>query len=221
MSRRIVLLIAAALIAALGTTMIFIYVGSSSSADAGADMGTSVVFTATAQIPPGSAADDVANQAARGSVPTGTVPAGAISDLSQVSGAVSVTTIFPGQVLIASQFGTNNVTGGLPVPAGRLGMAVTVGDPERVASFVQPGAKVTIFNAAPDSKDNQAAVVILRGITVLAVGPSTMTTHTDPESKTTTDVPSAALTLSVSDADAAKLAFTAVNGHLYFGLQAP
>ncbi|MEI8083224.1 MAG: RcpC/CpaB family pilus assembly protein, partial [Actinomycetes bacterium] len=178
------------------------------------------VFTATTQIQPGTAGAELPRQTAVSAVPSATVPAGAVSDLAQLSNAKAVTTIFPGQVLITSQFGDSNVTGGLPVPVGKLGMAVTMGDPERVASFVQPGAKVTIFNAAPEAKDSASATVILRNITVLAVGPSTMTTRTNPQDKTTTDVPAAALTVSVSDAEAARLAFTAINGHLYFGLQA-
>lgn len=216
MARRMILLIAAALVAAMGAGMVFLYVSSGDNNASAAEEAAQTVYTAAVRIDPGATGDSLGTGTVlETKVAASSVPVGSVTSLSQVAGLKAVTTIFPGQVLIASQFGDNNITGGLPIPADKLAIAIALGDPQRVAGFVQPGSKVAVFSTI-DKKTE----LLLQNVTVIAVGPSTMTTTTQKSNGATTEeaTASAPLTLALSEADAIKLVNAASGGELYLGL---
>src|SRR5439155_22972908 len=52
------------------------------------------------------------------------------------------------QLLLRGSFGTKaSVSGGLPVPDGKMAVSVTMSASEQVAGFVVPGAKIAIFDS--------------------------------------------------------------------------
>jgi len=214
MGRRVVLLVAAGLVAAMGAGLVFLYVGTNGSASA--SDATLSVYTATAQIDPGTKGSALtqANVVVK-SVPADSVPAGAITSLGAVSTQTAVTTVFPGQVLISSQFGENNATGGLPIPPGTLGVSIQLNDPQRVAGFVQPGSKIAIFKT-----ENGNTSLLLTNITVIAVGPSTMSTKTQQANGQTSSeqVSMALLTLALTPAQSAKVINGTTTAQLHLGL---
>ena len=147
MGRRTILLIAALVVAALGTALVFMY---ANRADERAQAGAAQVevLVATAGIATGTTGAAVAESGTveLRTLPAASVPPGALSDLTPVTDLITISTIFPGQVLIQPMFGTQAQTsGGLTLPEGKVAVAITLGDPQRVAGFVNPGSEVAIF----------------------------------------------------------------------------
>ena len=146
MDRRKVLLVVAAVIAALGTLLVFLYVrGADTRADQRYD--AVQVLRVVKQIDSGETID--AAQAA-GKIETGSVSQkdllpNALSGIDPVAGKVAVTAIYPGEQLTSSKFGASGSTSGLTIPKGKIAMSVNLTDPARVAGFVNPGDKVAIF----------------------------------------------------------------------------
>ncbi|MGB7982005.1 MAG: Flp pilus assembly protein CpaB [Candidatus Nanopelagicales bacterium] len=234
MGRRTVLLVAALVVAALGTALVFMY---ANRADERAQAGTEQVqvLVATAGIAAGTTGADVAGAGTveLQTLPAASVPDQALSDLTPVSDLITVSSIFPGQVLIAPMFGTQqNASGALTLPEGTVAVALQLGDPQRVAGFVNPGSEVAIFRTGPapiavDPADKeavpgeqQATALLLDRVSVIAVGPTTVsnTTTTDGQTTNTEAIPTAILTLALDQEQAQKVILSTTDGAMYFAL---
>jgi pilus assembly protein CpaB len=214
------LLIAALVVAALGTVLIFVYV---QNADERAqdDAAPVDVLVATQQVAAGTTAADASNDGAFEiqTVPSSAQAEGALSDITIVSDQVALSPIFPGQQILAQMFGPpGGETDGLNVPKDKLAMSVQLGDPERVAGFVAPGSEVTIF-WTPASGD--PTVVIIPKANVLATGATTLATQVvvdETGESTTSEIPQAIITLEANQIEAQRIINGQANGELYFGL---
>lgn len=223
MDRRRILLVFAAVIAALGTLLVIVYVRG---ADKRAEdqFQTQQVLTAVTTIAPGEAVDTAAaaGKFALKPVPSDSILAGALVDTSAITGKVATTTIYPGEQIIASKFGGSAEISALPIPKGKLAISVNLSDPARVAGFVQPGSEVTIFMTGADPNSQQPfARMLMQRVTVIGVGSSTpgQTTTTDAAGNQTTEqLPRALLTLALNKTDAERVLFASTNGSLAFGL---
>jgi pilus assembly protein CpaB len=218
MGRRTLLLIAALVVAALGTILIFVYVRNADER-AQADAEPVEVLVATKQVTTGTTAGDASEAGAfeLQTLPQSAVAQGALPDISIISDKTALTTIFPGQQILAQMFGQPQSVSGLGVAKGKLAMSVQLGDPERVAGFVVPGSDVSIFWTDSDGK----TMVILPSIEVLGTGTttlSTQTTTTDTGESTTSEIPQAILTLETDQNQAQRVINAQANGELYFGL---
>ena len=223
MDRRRILLVFAAVIAALGTLLVFLYVrGADTRAEEQFD--TVNVLTAVQLIAPGEAVDAAA---AAGKfelkpVPSSSLLAGSLIDTSAITGKVATTTIYPGEQVIASKFGGAAEASALPIPKGYLAISVNLTDPARVAGFVSPGSDVAIFmtGADPNSQEPFARMLLSR-VTVIGVGSTApgQTTTTDASgAQVTEQLPNALLTLALKKEDAERVLFASTNGALAFGL---
>jgi pilus assembly protein CpaB len=232
MGRRTILLIAALVVAALGTALVFMY---ANRADERAQAGAAQVevLVATAGIATGTTGAAVAESGTveLRTLPAASVPPGALSDLTPVTDLITISTIFPGQVLIQPMFGTQAQTsGGLTLPEGKVAVAITLGDPQRVAGFVNPGSEVAIFRtgippvtAAADAEATAPTAetnVLLDRVQVIAVGPTTVssTTTTDGQTTNTEAIPTAILTLALDQEQAQKVILSTTDGAMYFAL---
>jgi pilus assembly protein CpaB len=219
MDRRKVLLLVAAVIAALGTLLVFFYVnGADSRADQRYDAVT--VLKAVKQIEPGETAE--AAQAA-GKIETSAVArkdllVGAINGLDPISGKVAVSTIYPGEQIVSSKFGATGTaaTSALSIPKGKIAISISLDDPARVAGFVNPGNKVAVFY-----NGTSMTRLLLPSVEVIGAGTTTLT----PTKTTTTDgtqcveqLPKTLLTLALDQRDAEKVIFASKNGSLSFAL---
>ncbi len=221
MDRRKVLLLVAAVIAALGTLLVFLYVRG---ADSRADQRYSAVqvLKAVKQINPGETVE--AAQAA-GKIETASVSqkdllSDALTNLDAVSGKVAVTSIFPGEQIVSSKFGATGASNGLTIPKGKLAISINLTDPARVAGFVNPGDHVAIFMTGSNG-GGQFTRLLLPDVEVIGAGTTTVvsTTTTDPSGQQTTDqLPKTLLTLAVEQAQAERVLFASSNGDLAFGL---
>jgi pilus assembly protein CpaB len=213
MSRRSALLAAAIAIAALGTFLVYLYVQSiQQNAYADQDPVTVLVAKETVQVGTsgGAAVDGGAFEETV--LPRGVVPADSVADAAVVAANVAVTTILPGQVIQESMFGEKAVNGQLPLEKGDIAVSVQLGDPQRVAGFVQPGSQVAVFATVDDSTK-----LLLASVDVAAVGPTTAVKESG--NGNAESIPTAILTLSLSQGQAEKLVYAQANGDLYLGLQ--
>lgn len=221
MDRRKVLLLVAAVIAAFGTLLVFLYVRG---ADTRADQRYSAVqvLKAVKQINPGETVD--AAQAA-GKIETASVSqkdllTDALTSLDQVSGKVAVTPIYPGEQIVSSKFGATGASNALTIPKGKLAISINLTDPARVAGFVNPGDHVAIFMNGTGS-GGQFTRMLLPDVEVIGAGTTTVvsTTTTDPNGAQTTDqLPKTLLTLAVDQPQAERVLYASSNGDLAFGL---
>jgi pilus assembly protein CpaB len=222
MDRRRALLVVAAVIAALGTALVFLYVRG---ADQRADEKYNAVnvLTVKKQINTG---ETVAAAQAAGKIEVGTVGEGqklpgALDSLAPIEGQIAQTNLYPGEQVIASKFAPTVASGNtLTIPKGNIAISVNLTDTARVAGFVNPGDKVAIFLTTP-----AFTRLLLPDVEVIAVGTTTVvpTTTTDPTgAQTTEQLPRTLFTLGVSQAQAQKILYAsgggAAGGELAFGL---
>lgn len=232
MGRRTILLIAAVVIAALGATMIFLYVqGVDSRAEAGQQ--PVQVLTAKKVI---TAGETVADAQASGkfaltSVPSNDVVPNALVDTTEIAGDIALSTIYPGEQILAARFGAPGTQQELTIPDGSLAVSVQLTDPARVAGFVTPGSDVAIFLSSSGSQDSSSSSttttapnfvrMLLPKVEVIGVGSTTVLSQTTTDSsgnQTTEQISKTILTLALNQHDAEKVIYASNNGTLAFGL---
>ncbi|MGD9959679.1 Flp pilus assembly protein CpaB [Nocardioides sp.] len=224
MARRGILLTVAAIIAALGTLLVFLYVNGAD--DRAAEPFETVdVLRAVKVIAPGETVEDAqaAGKFELQPVPKNQVLAGSLADTTSLEGKVATTTIYPGEQIIASKFGGTAESNVLPIPKGMMAVTVNLTDPARVAGFVSPGAEVAIFYMGNDARkqDQAFARMMLPRVTVLGVGstaPGKTTTTATDGTATTEVLPNALLTIAVSKEDAERVLYATKNAEIAFGL---
>ena len=224
MDRRRVLLVVAAIIAALGTLLVVLYVRG---ADTRADEKYHAVqvLKAVKQINIG---ETVASAQAAGKIELSTVGQGeqlpsALTSLDAINGMIAQTNIYPGEQIVSSKFGTNAASSNaLTIPKGLIAISINLADTARVAGFVNPGDKVAIFmNSSGGAGLGSFTRLLLSDIEVIAVGTTTVvsTTTTDATgAQTTEQLPRTLFTLAVTQPQAQKILFAAGSGELAFGL---
>lgn len=232
MDRRRILLVAAAVVAALGTMLVFLYVrGADNRAEQRFE--TTEVLVATTQIERG---ERVADAAAAGklalqAVPQASVLPGALLTTEGVDQQIALTAIYPGEQIVPQKLGdTAAPESQLPIPDdGDMAMSINLTDPARVAGFVNPGSQVAIFiNGTDPTTGAPYSRVLLTRVTVIAVGsttPVTTTTTTDGAGQgqdggqqVVESLPRTLITLSVSQTQMQRVLLGQQQGELSFAL---
>jgi pilus assembly protein CpaB len=221
MDRRKILLILSAMIAALGTLLVFLYV-QGAEGRAKEDFESVEVIVATQDIAQGESFDDASGKFEKREVPKDALLSGAKTDLNSLDGLVALTPIYAGEQLIQDKWGgisdvdvTANV---LAIPKAKVAAAVNLTDPARVAGFVNPGSQVAILVSVEEGRYTRT---LLSRVTVLGVGATSTltTTKTSGEGDSeTTPIPQTLMTVAVSQKEAEKLLWGASFGELSFAL---
>jgi pilus assembly protein CpaB len=224
MNRRTILLLAAALVAALGTALVFLYVkGADNRAEQRFE--TVEVLRAVAPIEQGESIDDAAKNGklALQPVAKNDLLPNSQASTEALSGQVATTTIYPGEQIVSDKFGQAAkalaAKSDLAVPKGDIAISVSLTDPGRVAGFINPGSEVAIIYV-----EAGLSRVLLPQVTVLGVGSTTTTTQTTTTAEgeqTTAEIPQTLLTLAVSKEDAEKVTYAVANGEIVLGLRTP
>ncbi|MDF9716592.1 hypothetical protein INN71_03865 [Nocardioides sp. ChNu-153] len=172
MDRRRILLVVAAVVAALGLVIVFLY---ARQADARADERYDAVdvYKVVKPIELGETFDAAL---AEGKIEQQAVPRGQLlegyvtsENATSLEGQLAAMDIAPGEQVTTAKFAEEVRTGVvLPVPEGMLGQSVELDDQGRVAGFASPGDSVAVLVATGSS----AAVVLVPETQVLAVGSS-------------------------------------------------
>ena len=224
------LLVAAAVVAALGTALVFLYVrGADNRAEEKFE--TTDVLVATVQIERGERIADAAaaGKLARQAVPQGQVLPGALVPPEGVDQQLALTVIYPGEQIVPQKLGDTAVDEPrLQIPdQGDMAMSINLTDPARVAGFVNPGSEVAIFINGSDATTGQPySRVLLTRVKVIAVGsttPVTTTTTTNGQGgeggqQVVESLPRTLITLSVSQVQMQRVLLGQQQGELSFAL---
>ncbi len=225
MDRRKVLLVIAAVVAALGTALVFLYVRG---ADVRAEQRFETVDVLRA-VQPIEAGEAIEAAAQAGKLQLQPVPreqllSGYQTSIDDLAGTVALTTIYPGEQIIVDRFGgaTEIASSRLPIPDKQLAISVQLSDTARVAGFVNPGSEVSIYVTGTDPRSQQPYTrVLLKRASVIGVGSttpvSTTTTSADGE-QTTEQLPRTLITLALTNKEAERVMFAQSVGELSFAL---
>lgn len=222
MDRRKALLSAAAVVALLGTMLVFFYVRG---ADARADARYEAVQVLRV-VKPIAAGETVAAAQAEGKFVTGTISSqdrlpGALAGLDPLEGKVALTAMYAGEQVVEGKFGEMGSEAELPIPAGKLAISINLDDPARVAGFLDPGDKVAVLMSGTDPEGGAWTRLLLRNVQVIGIGSTSATAQAaaDPEAAAVPDeLTQALLTLAVSQREAEQLTFANNNGTLSLAL---
>ena len=150
-------------------------------------------------------------------VPRQSLPPFAITSVNDSNGAlVALNELHPGQFVTTPNFGEKATnTSALKVPQGMLAVTVMIGEPEKVASFLQPGSEIAIFGTKVGTSGASITSVIFPQITVLAIG-NQILADTSGQAPATSSV---LITLAVTPEQALKLIHATKTENLYFALR--
>ncbi len=247
MTRRILTILVAIVLALVGTGAVLIYVQQANQrALAGQKAVTTLV--ATQQIPAGTAASTAFKDGMLVSeqLPAASVPANAVHKITPELGALVVSADVPsGQLLLRPMLVTSVVaTSGIAIPAGQIAVTIALCVPQAVADYVTPGAQVAIFGTvvvsgsasngctsggnSSSSKNNVYTRVVLSKVTVLAIGQaapvgssSTTSTAFQNSSSNASANGTVLVTVAVDQKDAERLITLAQSGIPYLALLSP
>lgn len=193
MDRRRLLLVVAAVIAALGVGVVFVYAQGAESRAAEKYETVDVLIVADGKtILPGESIDSAlqAGKIVKSPVSNDQLIDGASADTEALRDKVALTTLYSGEQVIPAKFGGVGdpiAAATLPIPAGLVGKFEQFNLP--VGSFILPGSELAVFVTV----GNETCLLLDR-VSVIAVGASTGGTETAAE-ETETSPP---LTLAVS-----------------------
>ncbi len=225
MSRRIVAITIAIVLATLGTVGGLVLVLSAESRAQDGISNPVTVAVAAERIPAGTTGEKIRKDELIRLVrmPKDSVPEDAVGDIStELDSLVVTSNIAEGQILMRANFGSRrSMTSGLSLPEGMMAITVQTGAPEQVAGYVQAGSQVTIFVTYPvvqpdgDRTGIERTRVLLPKVQVLSVG-----SYQQNRSGASAGERSASLllTVAVSPGDAEKLISALNHGTLYLGL---
>lgn len=227
MDRRKVLLIAATLVALLGVALVFLYVrGADNRAEERFE--TVDVLTAVAPIAPGESIDDAATagKLALQPVAQDNLLPNAQTTITDLSGQVATTTIYPGEQIIPDKFGAAAeaaaAQSALQLPKGKVAISVNLTDTSRVAGFINPGSEVAVWlNGTNPGNGQPFTRLLLPKVQVAAIGSTTTTTTTTTTAEgeqTTEQLPKTLFTLALPQNEAEKVLFAQGAGELVLGV---
>lgn len=228
MDRRKILLILAAVIAALGTMLVWLYVRGAEDR-AQQQYETVEVIVAKQDIAAGESfnAASQAGKFVKKEIPRDNLLSGYQTDLTGLEDLVALAPVYAGEQIIAPKWGgtgdvdvTSEV---LAIPEGMLAITVNLTDPQRVAGFVRPGSQVAVFiSVEPEKAPLHYSRTLIQRATVLGVGDTSTITSTKaaPDGETTTQVviPQTLVTLAVTQKEAERITWGTNFGILALGL---
>ncbi len=182
MDRRRLLLVVAAVIAALGVGLVFVFARGAESRAAEKYQTTRVVTVAAGKtVLPGESIKSALDtgKLAETEVPQGQVLENALrqSDLGDLDGKVALTTLYAGEQLLSTKFGGVGDTvdvASLPLPQGMIAKPESFDLP--VGSFIEPGSQLAVFLTINPATPT---CLLIDRVTVLSKGAQTTTAVED------------------------------------------
>ncbi len=236
MGRRILAILAAAVIALVGAVLVLVY-ARGADARAVAAASPSKVYVSTSVVPAGTTLKDAVRlgQVTQTDVAARAKPVGALEGVDENnSDLVALTDIAPGQYVLASGFGDTPLgEKALQVGAGKLAVSVQLQDPARVGNFVRPGSMLTIFMTydlaklekksggdAEKTDLGSGTSILLDNVKVIAMGDASLTpVQPTGEEGEAAQSASFLVTLEVTPEQAARLVHGVNNYVLYAALR--
>lgn len=236
MSRRILLMTIAVVLALAGTLAVYKYVkGADNRAVAGQRAAS--VLVVEKRVPAGTKWSDVVSghYLQQENVPVDSAPSSAIRNLQAKVDPTQVATadIQTGQIVLRPMFGPKTIeTGVLQIPGDKVALTVSMSSGADVAGFVAPQSEVAVFGTfklKPIGKsksslhgltagdDMYATKLVLSRATVIATSQAAPTDVTTA-AKSNGSADDILVTLAVSQADAERVILAQQTGQLYLAL---
>jgi len=161
LTRRILTIIVAIVLAVVGTGAVMIYVKQADQRALAGQKAVSVLV-ATQQVPAGTTASaalrDGLLQAQN--LPSESVPADAVRSIGPaISGLVLSASLPSGQLLLRPMLVTKTAAAtGLAIPAGKVALTVLMCLQKAVAGYIRPGSQIAVFNTFFRDKQGTASV---------------------------------------------------------------
>jgi pilus assembly protein CpaB len=233
MGRRIVAILAAALVAVVGVAAVLLYARGADARAVAAQQPADVYVVKTV-VPSGTTLKDAVQTGliVKTSVVARGKPVGALEAVDGSNGGLfALSDIQPGEYVLADRFGVKPVgTKAIEVPAGQVAVSIALADPARVGTFLTPGSKVVLYDTytptgSSSSGTNSSAPatrVLLDDVLVIAMGEASLTPAPAPqegEEAAAAPVAGALMTVAVTPANAVRLVHGIQTGTLYAALR--
>ena len=241
MNRRVLMIVAAVILAVVGTGAVYSYVNKADDRALAGNQAVSVLIVSK-RVPAGTSAQDVqaGSYLRTDHLPADATPQGAVTEIgADWQTEVANSDLQPGQVVLREMFGARvPTTSGLAIPAGELAVSIKMTADGDVAGYVQPGSQIAIFDTfilvdGKDAKDvpsgsktgngkndNWATKLLLPRVDVLAVSQAAPSGTKSGLSSSQSNANTAVLliTVAVAQADAERLIHIAQTGMPYAAL---
>jgi pilus assembly protein CpaB len=233
MTRRILGVLLAVILAIVGTAAVLLYVKSVRSTVADGQRAVRVLVAAE-RIPAGTTGQHLLdrNLVEQITVPASSVPADALSTIpADLDSLVVTADVQASQLIMRGMFGqSTTLSGGLTIPEGKVAVTVQVGIPQQVAGYVRPGSQIAVFdtfttgNSSSPGTSPKATRVLLPRVEVIATGAffTDGSTSSDQQTSNGTDQRAGGqtmvVTVAVTQPEAERLIQATETGALYFAL---
>lgn len=234
MTRRILGVVLAIVLAVLGTASVLLYVNKARNSVADGQTAVTVLI-AKQRISAGTSGSSIKTRELVEQVvmPAGALPADALTsvpgDLDQL---VLTHDVQPRQLLLKGMFGAaTKLSGGVAVPEKMMAVSVKLAVEEEVGGFVRPGSQIAVFGTfklidpafkkASGGETNTGTKLLLPRIEVLAVGAygdDGVTSAQQSQDKSESGKVTLLVTVAVTQSDAEKLIHAIRGGELYLAL---
>ncbi|MEV8147766.1 Flp pilus assembly protein CpaB [Arthrobacter sp. NPDC080073] len=219
--------IVALVLAIVGTLLLVSFV-QGSEARAQKDLQPVDVLVVQTQIPSGATLDTIRSSVKLTSLPTASVPNGALKSLDGIQGKVAATDLMPGEALLGARLVDPNslaAPGSVPVPAGMQEISVQLEAQRVVGGRIAAGDTVGIVvlfaaGSGGDAAGGATSQEVFHKVLVTSVQRSqakATNSTSNSQEQANTELPTGQLlvTFARSDVDSAKLAFAAEFGKLW------
>lgn len=231
MTRRILGVLLAIVLAVLGTAAVLVYVKAAQARVADGQRAVNVLI-AKQRIPAGTSGETIRTRGLVEEVvmPALTVPVDTLSAVPEELDRLVVTSdVQPRQLLLRAMFGAaTKLSGGLNVPEKMLAVSINIEIDGQVGGYVRPGSQITIFDTydSADKQQGKVTRVLLPRVEVLAIGQygAGGVTSTQQQNGAGTAAETGrqsgglVVTVAVNQADAERLIHADRTGALYFAL---
>jgi pilus assembly protein CpaB len=218
---RILILVAAVVVAAVGVLVVVLYANNAEQ-NAQESLELTEVLVVESPIETGTTFAEASGSIVRAQRQVGDLPEDAISDPAQLEGQVALTTLYPGEIVIAARFGDPEDVTALPPPETGLAASFSLEAPQRVAGFLRAGSRVAVYATverpvAGAGQDEPGTVLatdlLVDDLEVLAIGTSAV-----DEAGAPVEGDVALVTLGVTPTELEKLLFAQQTGTLHLAL---
>jgi len=221
MSRRMMGVIAAVVLGAIGTFVLVAYVRDAEDRAVAGERMVGVIV-ASSNINSGTAAEDLGSVTKSERVPEKVRSSGAITSLGDVKGLVTATQLVPGEVLLKDRFASpGQVTkgvGAVKVPRGNMEVTLSLEPQRAVGGLIKPGDRVVVIGT-PSSSANDAGVLAHQ---VLVTNVQTEDRSGEPsrdQTQTVAPTKNLLVTVAVDDATAARVVAFAADDNVWLGAE--
>lgn len=226
MTRRIIGVLLAIVLAVIGTGAVLLYVYTAKNSVAEGQTAVKVLV-ATQRIPAGTSGESIKSKGLVEEIvmPAATVPADSLTEvLAELDKLVLTHDVQPRQLILKGMFGAaTRLSGGIAVPEKMLALSVKMAIEEEVGGFVRPGSQVAVFVTMDATEGKSVTKLLLPRVETLAVGAYgqdgvTSSQKDDEADGRVAGTVTLLVTVAVNQADAEKLVHAARQGELYLAL---